>query len=186
MAKRKKAEEPLSKKGVIVFQDPRDPDFDAWQGPTVAELVAQAVAPTEEDAEEFKPITIRPTVQEVALLDELAKLFSESRNMTARHLLVAAMRDALRALPTEHRERVQAQAFKRLGWGVMTPERLREVNERGARGEGTKLSELLGAPDWLDDPNVRPVDRKKLDAEMRRREPVVTDDTKTDEGSGGT
>lgn len=138
---------------VLVFSDPRGKDFFAWRGPTVAQLMAAAADPTNDAAEEFKAITIRPTIQEVALLDELAGLLRESRNVTARRLLVAAMREALDALPDDRRRRVQAEAFKKLGWGVMTPEKIREVNERGARGEGTPLSELCKAPEWLDEPS---------------------------------
>lgn len=142
---------PKTRGATLVFQDPRDPDFFAWQGPTVADLVKAATAPNPEEMEEFKAITIRPTVQEVALLDELAGVFGQSRNVAARQLLVAAMREALSALPDERRRKVQGQAFKRLGWGVMTPEKIKEVNERGARGEGTPLSELCKPPEWLDD-----------------------------------
>jgi hypothetical protein len=145
-------EAPKSKRGVLVFSDPRDKDFFAWRGPTVAQLVASSTRPSEEETEEFKAITIRPTIQEVALLDELARLFRESRNVTARRLLVAAMREALDALPDDKRRRVQAEAFKALGWGVMTMDKIAEVNERGARGEGTPLSVLCKAPEWLDEP----------------------------------
>ena len=144
--------EPKGSRGVLVFQDPRDKDFPLWRSPTVAQLVQAATQPSEEDTEEFKAITIRPTIQEVALLDELASIFGESRNIAARRLLVAAMREALDNLPDDRRRKVQALAFKRLGWGVMTPEKMKEVNERGARGEGTPLSELCKTPDWLNEP----------------------------------
>lgn len=173
MARRKKQPEPLSKRGTLVFQDPRDKDFFAWKGPTVAELVAEVTAPSEEETQEFKAITIRPTVQEVALLDEMAKLFGESRNITARQLLVAAMREVLGGLPEERRRRIQADAFKRLGWGVMTADEIRELNERGARGESTPLSELCKAPEWLDDPDAKPIDPEDVQRALAGGQPLA-------------
>jgi hypothetical protein len=113
---------PLPPGGTLVFQHPAAKDFGAWQGPTVRELVedkAQQVMATE--AERYKAITIRPTVQDVELLDELAKLFRQSRNEAACSLLGAALREALHSLPDHIRERVQLEAFKRLEWGVITP-----------------------------------------------------------------
>ena len=151
MARRKKDEKPKGFKTKLVFQHPKEKGFFVWKGPTVTELVEQAIAPPEEAVEEFKAITIRPTVQEVALLDQLAKLFKESRNVTARRLLAAAMREALAFLPDAQREKVQVEAFKTLGWGVMTPEKIAEINERGARGEGTPLSEICADQHWLEE-----------------------------------
>jgi hypothetical protein len=108
--------------GAFVFQHPGSKDFFAWNGPTVKELVAEkAHDVVAAEAEKYKAITIRPTVQDVELLDELATLFRQSRNETACALLGAALREALHSLPDHIRERVQMAAFKRLEWGIVTP-----------------------------------------------------------------
>jgi hypothetical protein len=113
---------PMPPGGALVFQHPAAKDFMAWQGPTVKELVdAKAQDVLQSEAEKYKAITIRPTVQNVALLDELAKVFRQSRNECACALLGAALREALGTLPDTIRERVQMQAFKQLEWGVITP-----------------------------------------------------------------
>ena len=108
--------------GTLVFQHPAAKEFAAWTGPTIKEIVddkAQHVIQSE--AERYKAITIRPTVQDVALLDGLSKLFRQSRNECACALLGAALREALHTLPDHIRERVQMDAFKQLEWGVITP-----------------------------------------------------------------
>lgn len=113
---------PMPRGGTLVFQHPAAKDFAAWTGPTIKQIVddkAQHVIQAE--AERYKAITIRPTVQDVALLDELAKLFRQSRNECACALLGAALREALHTLPDHIRERVQMDAFKQLEWGVITP-----------------------------------------------------------------
>ena len=113
---------PMPPGGALVFQHPAAKDFAAWQGPTVKELVeAKAQDVLQSEAEKYKAITIRPTVQHLALLDELAKVFRQSRNECACALLGAALREALGTLPDTIRERVQMQAFKQLEWGVVTP-----------------------------------------------------------------
>jgi uncharacterized protein (DUF1778 family) len=113
---------PLPQGGTLVFQHPAAKDFVAWTGPTVKELVdAKAQELISSESHKYKAITIRPKVEDLELLDEVAKLFHQSRNECACALLGAALREALQTLPDHIRGRVQMEAFKRLEWGVITP-----------------------------------------------------------------
>lgn len=114
---------PIPRGGTLVFQHPAAKDFATWSGPTIKEIVddkAQHVIQAE--AARYKAITIRPTVQDVALLDALSKVFRQSRNECACALLGAALREALHSLPDHIRARVQMDAFEQLEWGVITPD----------------------------------------------------------------
>lgn len=114
---------PMPRGGTLVFQHPAAKDFAAWTGPTIKEIVDEkAEHVIQAEAQRYKAITIRPTVPDVALLDELSKLFRQSRNECACALLGAALREALHSLPDHIRARVQMDAFEQLEWGVITPD----------------------------------------------------------------
>ena len=89
------------------------PDGFRCSHPAYAEV--QARHAEIEAGQAFKIVTLRPPLEEVALLDALAKVLGKSRNQLGIELLQASMREAFAALPEELQAEVKEDIGEELG-----------------------------------------------------------------------